>query len=124
MPSDEKIEKWFKDVVGVSRQPGAEPEPVKVKAWGLTAHFMDTKPIHPSQKVIDEGEMTVEGPWYKKNPLKVRYKVFEMMVIPNEPLIQALLVYANECEVLEPKSLREKIATRAEAILKYNDKKE
>ena len=124
MPSDEKIEKWFKDVVGVSRQPGAEPEPVKVKAWGLTAHFMETKPIHPSQKVIEEGEMTVEGPWYKKNPLKVRYKVFEMMVIPNEPLIQALLVYANECEVLEPKSLREKIATRAEAILKYNDKKE
>lgn len=119
-PTDAQIEKYFKDVVGVSRNPESEPETVKVKAWGLTAHFIETKPIHDSQKVIDEGEMTVEGPWYKRSPLKVDYKVFEMTVIPNEPLIQALLVYANECEVLEPKSLREKIAQRAEAILRYN----
>lgn len=67
--------------------------------------------------------MMVEGPWYKKNPLKVRYKVFEMNVIPNEPLIQALLVYANECEVLKPQSLRKQIVQRSKAILRYNEKK-
>lgn len=122
VPTDAQIDAYFKDEVGVSRQPEAEPEPVQVKAWGLTAHFIDTKPIHPSQKVIEEGEMTVEGPWYKKNPLKVGYKVFEWNVIPNEPLIQALLVYANECEVLKPQSLRKQIVQRAEAILRYNDK--
>lgn len=122
VPTDAQIDAYFKDVVGVSRQPEAEPEPVQVKAWGLTAHFIDTKPIHPSQKVIEEGEMIVEGPWYKKNPLKVGYKVFEWNVIPNELLIQALLVYANECEVLKPESLRKQIVQRAEAILRYNDK--
>ena len=51
------------------------------------------------------------------------YKVFEWNVIPNEPLIQVLLVYGNECEVLEPSSLRDKIRKRAEDIVKNNDNK-
>ena len=117
---DAQVDAYFKDVVGVSRNPESKPEPVKVKAWGLTAHFIDTKPIHPSQDVIEEGEMMVDGPWYKENPMKVAYKVFQWNVIPNEPLIQALLVYANECEVLEPDTLRRQIVQRAEAILAYN----
>lgn len=120
VPTEEQLDAYFQDVVGISRLPEAEPETVTIKAWGLTAHFIETKPIHPSQNVTEEGEMTVEGPWYKKNPMPVAYKVFQMRVIPNEPLIQALLVYANECEVLKPTSLREKIARRAEAILQYN----
>lgn len=121
VPTDAQVDAYFKDVVGVSRNPESKPKLVKVKAWGLTAHFIDTKPIHPSQEVIEEGEMMVDGPWYKKNPLKVAYKVFQWNVIPNEPLIQALLVYANECEVLEPDTLRRQIAQRAKAILAYND---
>lgn len=120
VPSDEKLDAYFRDVIGVSRLPEGEAEPVMLKAWGVTAHFIDTKPIHPSQEVVDEGEMTVEGPWYKNGAVKVGYKVFRLMVIPNEALIQALLVYGNECEVMEPSSLREKLVKRAEAILKYN----
>lgn len=120
IPTNARIDRYFRDVVGVSRLPEGEPVTVRVKAWGLTAHFIDTKPIHPSQVVEEKSEMTVEGLWYKKTPVKVGYKVFKWRVIPNEPLIQALLVYANECEVLEPKELRDMIAKRAEAILKYN----
>lgn len=122
MPTEAKIDAWFKDVVGVSRDPRGVVETVKVKAWGLTAHFIDTKPIHPSQEVIDEGEMTVEGPWYKKSPIKVGYKTFQWKVIVNEAFLQAMLVYGNECEVVEPSSLREKVVKRAEAILAYNKK--
>ena len=143
-PSDATIEKYFNDVVGVSRLPEGKTVIVKIKAWGLTAHFIETKPIHHSQELTDEGEMTVEGPWYKKGSIKTRYKVFEMTVIPNEPLIQALLVYGNECTVMDPEPLtgkdaddkdkkkeyeekklaaeqiRSKLRARAEAILKYN----
>lgn len=114
-PTDAELEAYFKDVVGVSRNPESEPEPVKVKAWGLTAHYMDTKPLHPSQDVIEEGVM--------KHPITgkdTEYKVFEWNVIPNEPLMQLLLVYANECEVLEPLTLREKLRKRAEAIVQNN----
>ena len=120
VPREAEIEEWFKDVVGVSRDPNRTAVTVKVKAWGLTAHFIDTKPIHPSQEVIEEGEMMVEGAWYKKNPIKVAYKVFKWEVIPNEPFLQAMLIYGNECEVLEPESLRKDVVKRAEAILKYN----
>ena len=119
-PSDEKIDAYFKDVVGLSRLPEGKPETVKIKAWGLTAHFIETKPIHWSQKEIEAGEITVEGPWYKKGRIQTQYQVFEMKVIPNEPLIQALLVYGNECEVIEPRALREKVKRRAEAIVRYN----
>ncbi len=121
VPSEAKIEEWFKDVVGVSRDPNRTAVTVKAKAWGLTAHFIDTKPIHMSQEVLEEGEMMVEGPWYKKNPIKVGYKVFKWEVIVNEPFIQAMLIYGNECEVLEPESLRKDVVKRAQAILKYNN---
>ena len=121
VPSEAKIDEWFKNVVGVSRDPRGKVDTVKVKAWGLTAHFIDTKPIHPSQEVIEEGEMMVEGPWYKKNPIKVGYKVFKWEVIVNEPFLQAMLIYGNECQILEPVSLREKVVQRAQAILKYNN---
>lgn len=143
-PSDETINAYFEDVVGVSRLPEGKAVIVRIKAWGLTAHYIETKPIHHSQKPTDEGEMTVEGPWYKKGSIKTRYKVFEMMVIPNESLIQTLLIYGNECTVMDPEPLtgkdaddkdekkvyeekklaaeqiRSKLRARAEAILKYN----
>ena len=114
-PTDSDLDAYFKDVVGVSRNPESKPESVKVKAWGLTAHFINTKPIHPSQDVIEEGHMI--------HPITGKdtgYMVFEWNVIPNEPLIQALLVYANECEIIEPKTLRDKIRKRAEDIALNN----
>lgn len=88
-----------------------------MKAWGLTAHFMDTKPLHPSQSVEDSGIMM-----HPVTGKETEYKVFEWNVIPNEPLIQQLLVYGNEAEVIEPLSLRQKVAQRAKDILRNNDK--
>ena len=114
-PTDAQIDNYFKDVVGVNRNPESKPEPVKVKAWGLTEHYMETKPLHPSQEVTEEGLMM-----HPITGKETAYKVFEWNVIPNEPLIQLLLVYANECEILEPLSLREKLCKRAEAIVKNN----
>ena len=49
------------------------------------------------------------------------YKVFKLNVIPNEELVQQLLVYADQVEVLEPLTLREKLRKRAEAIVKNNE---
>ena len=114
-PTDAELDAYFKDVVGVSRNPESKPESVKVKAWGLTAHYIETKPIHPSQDVTEEGVMT-----HPITGKETGYKVFEWNVIPNEPLIQALLVYANECEIIEPKTLRNKIRKRAEDIALNN----
>lgn len=115
-PTDDEIEAYFKDVVGVSRNPESRPEPVRVKAWGLTAHYMETKPLHASQAVRDSGRMV-----HPITGKETEYKVFEWNLIPNEPLIQLLLAYANECEVMEPLSLREKLCQRAKDIIKNNE---
>ncbi len=102
IPSDKEIEAYFKDIIGVSRLPEGEPIPIKVKAWGLAKHYMETKPLHPSQETIEEG---------------ADYKIFQLRVIPNEELVQALIVYADQMEVLEGDFVKKKLRERAEKIL-------
>jgi predicted DNA-binding transcriptional regulator YafY len=124
VPSETKIEEWFKDVVGVSRAPRGKVTTVKVKAWGLTSHYIDTKPIHPSQEVIEEGTMTVHYNNRKgkaSDTVEVNYKVFEWHVIPNEPFQQAMLIFGNEGEILEPAWFRKKVCERAKDIVRNNE---
>ena len=100
VPTDMQIEAWYKDIIGVSRLPEGEPQPVRVKAWGLAAHYLETKPLHWSQEV-QEGE---------------GFKEFKWNVIPNEELVQALIVYADQIEILEGEWVRKKLLERAEKI--------
>jgi len=120
-PTDAKIEEWFKDVVGVSRDPRGKVTTVKVKAWGLTAHYIDTKPIHASQKVVEEGVKEVQG--VQGIQRELLYKVFKWELVPNEPFLQAMLIYGNESEILEPAWLRKKVRERASDIVRNNENK-
>ena len=106
-PKGLDFDDYFKNIVGVSLNPESEPEKVMLKATYPAVWYMETKPIHQSQRVLVEAE---------------NYKVFEMELIPNEEFLQALLVYADQVEVLKPESLREKILERAEGIKKCNTK--
>lgn len=99
---------YFKHIIGVSLNPESKPEKVMLKATYPAVWYMETKPIHPSQKLLVEEE---------------DFKVFEMELIPNEEFIQALLVYADQVEVMKPESLRQKIRERAQAIVSKNDVK-
>ena len=101
----EAIREHFTHIVGVSLLPEGKPVTVRLKAWKPDAWYIDTKPIHWSQKMVQE-----EKEWM----------VFELEVIPNEELVQQLLTYANRMEVLEPLSLREELVKRAEEILLRN----
>ena len=107
-PEGLDFDEYFKHIVGVSLNPESKPEKVMLKAMYPAVWYMETKPIHPSQKLLVEGE---------------DFKVFEMELIPNEEFIQALLVYADQVEVMKPESLRKKIVERAQAIVSKNDVK-
>lgn len=109
------LEQHFKNNVGVSIQPEGRIENVLVKAWSYAVDYMETKPIHPSQREVESGEFRVES-----GGTVVPYKVFRMDLGVNEELVQQLLVYADQCEILAPESLKAKIHERAEAILKAN----
>lgn len=101
----EAIREHFTHIVGVSLNPESRPETVRLKAWKPDAWYIDTKPIHWSQRRVEEAD---------------EWMVFTLEVIPNEELVQQLLTYANRLEVLEPLSLRQELVKRAEEILAHN----
>lgn len=96
---------YFYDIIGVSLNPESRPEEVRLKAVYPAVWYMESKPLHPSQKVVETGE---------------GYKVFGYRLIPNEELVQHLLVLADQVEVLQPQVLRETLRRRAEAIVQRN----
>ena len=130
--SSYQIERNLKYNVGVSVLPEGRVERVRVKAWSWAVEYLETKPLHESQRVVEtpspdgtppkQGE-SCETPTPKGTPPEQgeSCKVFEWEVMVNEELIQQLLVYADQCEILEPESLKRKISERAKAILRNND---
>lgn len=98
---------YFYHIVGVSLNPESEPQRVMLKATYPAVWYIETKPLHRSQKIMVEAK---------------EYKVFELEIIPNEEFVQQLLVYADQVEVLEPKSIRENLRDRGEKIADRNKK--
>jgi predicted DNA-binding transcriptional regulator YafY len=107
IPKDEDVDfdDHFYDIVGVSLNPESQPEEVLLKAVYPAVWYIETRPLHPSQKVVEVGE---------------DYKIFKLNVIPNEELLHVLLTYGDQTEVLKPSYLRETLRKRAEAIALRN----
>ena len=84
----------FKDVVGVTI-PGEYPlaEEVFLRFDSARFPYIVSKPIHPSQQILNEDEFTIS--------LKVR---------PNKELEAIILSYGNQVEILKPEWLRMQIA--------------
>lgn len=109
-----QIEQHFRYNVGVSVLPEGRIEHIRLRAWSYAVDYLLTKPIHESQREFGSGVMVKDGK-------EVPYKDFRLDLLVNEELVQQLLVYADQCEILEPESLKKKIADRAKAILRNNE---
>lgn len=75
-PSD-----YFKDIVGVTRL-DKPIETIRLKFKKPRANYVMTKPIHPSQKVIEESNAEVS---------------LEIKVIPNKELESIILSFGKDC---------------------------
>ena len=104
-PSAKEIREYFSHIVGVSLLPEGKVQEVVLKARKPEAWYIQTKPVHQSQEVIEEDDEAV---------------TFRLEVIPNEELVQQLMVYADVVEVMRPASLRKEMRERAESILALN----
>lgn len=104
-PADLDIDDYFYDIVGVSLNPESEPEKIVLKVGYPDAEYLNSKPIHGSQHLIERND---EG------------MTFELKLIPNEEFMQQLLTYAHNAEVVKPQSLRKAVFERAEAIKSHN----
>ena len=84
-------EEWFSGMVGVSRGRNDRPERVVLWASPSEAPYIETKPLHPSQRVLevrDDHSM-----------------VFELKVIINRELVRLLVGYAEGIRVRLPRKL-------------------
>ncbi len=86
-------EEYFYDVVGVTRTPESEPIEIKLLFSKELAPYIQSKPLHASQK-----QNIVDG------NLEVR-----ICVIPNYELESTILSYGNKVKVIAPDDLKIKI---------------
>lgn len=84
-------EDWFKDMVGVTRFTVDKPERIVFWASPGDAPYIETKPFHHSQRIIEKRE---DGSM-----------VFELNMIINRELVRLLLGFAEGIKVLKPRKL-------------------
>lgn len=100
------FEELFEDVVGVSVNPDGESQKVNLRISNTTWPYIESKPIHGSQKVLELANDHVD---------------IQLDVQINHELIALIFSYMDAVEVLAPSGLRDKIQTLTKLIFdRYN----
>ena len=86
-----RLEEYFEDFVGVTKEEGPK-EIIQLQFTKRRFDYIQTKPIHASQKNLERDK-----------------GVIELTVIPNKELKSQILSFGNDVEVLSPQKLREEI---------------
>ncbi|MDP3682439.1 MAG: WYL domain-containing protein [Ignavibacteria bacterium] len=99
--SDIDFHEYFEDVIGVTIRDGAEVEKIVLQVKSELLPYIETKPIHGSQKVkgIQDG-----------------YGIVELNLIVNYELVSLLLSFGDGVTVLQPESLRSLIKMKIKGL--------
>lgn len=98
-------QEYFEDIIGVTKPIGAKLKNVMLHFTGRTVNYIETKPLHGSQKTK----------WIDEQTLEVR-----LQLIVNYELERLILSYANSVTVIQPLSLADVIKFRLkEAFNQY-----
>lgn len=88
---------YFEDMIGITKSQDAESQIIKLWFSPVQAPYINTKPLHGTQKVKSWDEtgmiMTIE-------------------VVPNFELEQLILQFGENCKVMEPMDFQQKIKAR------------
>jgi predicted DNA-binding transcriptional regulator YafY len=82
---------FFDDLVGVTKNAGMKTETVRFRVDKQNAPYVQTKPFHKSQKLIETGE---DGAM-----------IFELNVVINQELQREFFGFADTIKILSPQSL-------------------
>jgi predicted DNA-binding transcriptional regulator YafY len=87
----------FEEIIGVSTPDQSEPEDIELIFSKEQANYINTKPLHPSQKpkLLENGELRVI-----------------LNLIPNYELEMTILSFGDRVKVIKPLSLKNIIAKR------------
>ena len=94
---------YFEDIIGVTIDNEAGVELIKLKITNTLYPYIQTKPIHGSQKLLERGE---------------NHTLITLEIILNYELESLVLSYGEGVEVVSPLVFRERISKRAQSILK------
>ncbi len=96
---------YFEDVIGITVDADAPIEKVRLRFEPNRADYVRTKPLHRTQK----------GPY----PAANGWSEFSIEVRINRELVQTLLAFGGDVEVLEPADLREQITAKLRQALSH-----
>jgi len=95
-------QEYFEDIIGVTKPIDATVENVVLHFTGKTGNYMETKPLHGSQK----------PKWLDDQTLEVK-----LQLIINYELERLILSYADSVSVIQPLSLAKAIKNRLKEAL-------
>lgn len=97
---------FFRSMVGIVRPPNAEVEKIVLRFHNGRENYFKTKPFHPDFEEFFEDNKQ-DQVWFE--------------TIINKELVQQILSYGQDLEVLEPQSLKSKLQEHAKGMyLFYN----
>lgn len=92
LPKDFSHDEWCKNLFGVTRMADAEPLSIRFETSETLTPYMDTKPIHTSQKKINQQDGK---------------SVYELYVYDNYEIRSKLLSFGKDLKVLSPDYFRD-----------------
>lgn len=99
-------QEYFEDIIGVTKPNDKKPEKITLHFFDKTAKYMESKPLHGSQK----------SKWLDNDTLQIT-----LDIIINYELERLILSYADSVKVISPKSFSQLIKKRLNNALKlYN----
>lgn len=106
-PKDDLIER-FEDIVGITYFDDAAIETIYLWVSDKSFNYLDTKPIHGSQTMLNDGS-DEEVSLRQKHPDLKGGKFVRLECMINYELVHEILAYGKGMVVLSPTSLRDEI---------------
>lgn len=84
----------FKDIIGVTLETGKEPVEIIASITPSQAPYIITKPIHDSQKVLEENENEI---------------TISIRILPNYEFYSTILSFGSSIKIVSPEFVREEV---------------
>lgn len=104
-PPDFDPEDFFLYNFGTLKDGDMKMETIRILVWEKQNYYLESVPLHHSQTTIYKSK--VDG-----------YSIFEYRLVPTYDFEMALRSYGNDLEVLSPQSLRGRMISGAEDVLR------
>lgn len=107
LEEDFDTESYYKNIIGVTMNSGLKPRRIELWIDAANAPYVLTKPLHSSQRLIQENE---DGTI-----------IIHLFLIPNYEMQRLLLGFGDSIEILRPEHLRNRMKKILQnAISRYN----